>query len=381
MLILALSDAGAAIVGENIKNPHIYRLGKDKKSIEGSLIMFFLTLTICILLLPITAPIDGNDVPLLKAIWIGLATAWVATILEAFSSGGSDNLTAPLGAAFIIHFMVNQPSEAGFQLSIGLGLGLLISMVSYWTRILTASGCVGTFVLAALIYGVGGWRWTVPILAFFILSSILSKLGKKTKVQFEQIFEKPSKRDIGQVMANGSIAGMIILANYFFSNPIWYFLYLASLAAVTADTWATEIGIFSKTPPRSIRNFRQVPAGTSGGITFLGTLFALFGSGFIAAVGWIVAPASIRSVSSPVLFGIVCLAGFLASLVDSGIGATIQAQYRCKSCRKITEKRKHCSNGTSLESGLYWLNNDCVNIFCSLSGVLFFGVGQFLFSR
>ncbi len=381
MLILALSDAGAAIVGENLKNPHTYRLGMDKKSFEGSLIMFFITLGICIFLLPLVAPIDGYTISLPTAIWIGLVTSLVATILEAFSSSGSDNITAPLGAAFIISFMLNQPTGASLQFSIGVGLGILIAFLSYWTHILTTSGCVSTFLLAMLIYGLGGWRWTVPIFTFFIISSVLSKLGKKYKSQFDRIFEKSSKRNIGQVLANGSVAGITILANYFFPNPIWYFLYLGSLAAVTADTWATEIGIFSRIPPRSMRNFEKVPPGTSGGITPLGTLFSLLGSCTIVLSGWIVTPISNRTAFTPFLFTIIVLGGFLANLVDSLLGATIQAQYRCESCSKITEKRNHCDGETVLVSGFPWLNSDGVNSICSFCGLVFVWIGLYLFIK
>src|SRR5438093_5230732 len=45
-----------------------------------------------------------------------------------------------------------------------------------------------------------------------------------------------------------------------------------ALAAAAADTWATEIGAFSPFAPRLITSGRQVPRGTSGGITVLGSL-------------------------------------------------------------------------------------------------------------
>lgn len=55
---------------------------------------------------------------------------------------------------------------------------------------------------------------------------------------------------------------------------------VANYAAVSADTFSSELGILSKTYPRLItsRNFRKVPPGTNGGVTIWGLLCGLLGS-------------------------------------------------------------------------------------------------------
>jgi len=380
MLILAFSDAAAAIVGENLRHPHEYRLGKDKKSLEGSAAMFICSFLIVFLLLPLMGKGDGLAVSWFSTAWAGLAAALVATALEALSSGGSDNLSAPLGAAFVLYYLLTRTQPENVQFAAGLGLALAMALLSYKASFLSASGSVGTFLLAALIFGTGGWAWTIPILTFFILSSLLSKIGKSYKQKFSAYFEKSSQRDIGQVLANGAAAGIMLIIFNFYPADFLYWLYLGALAAVTADTWATEIGVFSPTSPASIRTFQRVPAGTSGGITPLGTLFALIGATLIAISGLIAAPAMFtQSWAHPALY-IIAIGGLLASLVDSLIGATLQAQYRCPECRKVTEKQIHCNaSKTELISGLSWLNNDWVNFICSVSGILFVLAGRTLF--
>jgi len=371
MLILGISDAAAAIVGENLKSPHHYFLGRDKKSLEGTIVMFLTTFFIILFLLPTVDILDGKSVSLLTAVWVGAITACIATALEALSTGGSDNLTAPLGGALIIGLMLNQPVVSNLQLTVGLILGLLIGIIALLLHFLTLSGSVGAFILATLIYGIGGWLWTVPILTFFIISSLLSKIGKPHKERFNVIFEKSNTRDIGQVLANGSIAGLTLLGNLFFPNPAWYILFLGALSAVNADTWATELGIFSKKYPVSIRDFKKVPHGTSGGITLLGSLSGFLGASVIALSGWLMAPSHFHLTPKSMIFWLIVLAGFLASFIDSLLGATIQAQYRCPVCQKTTEKPVHCSQEkTRLVSGFYWLNNDWVNLFCSVSGLV-----------
>ena len=177
---------------------------------------------------------------------------------------------------------------------------------------------------------------------------------------------------MGQVLANGGVAGCIILLNNYFPNPIWYMIYLGSLAAVNSDTWATEIGILSKSKPRSIKNLKKVESGTSGGVTGLGLGSALLGALIIALNGILFDSIDYSLSFSHLFFYIVVSGGFLASLVDSLLGATIQAQYRCLVCEKITEKQIHCNKKkTKLISGYRWLNNDMVNFICALCGGLF----------
>ena len=376
MLILALSDAAAAIVGENLKHPHEYRLGGEKKSLEGSSVMFLMSFLIVFILLPLTGNLDGRTVTWLTAGWIALATALVATAAESLSSGGSDNLSAPLGAAFVLSFMLTHHTHENIQFTIGLGLALLVALSSYQAHVLTASGSVGTFLLATLIFGIGGWTWAVPVLTFFVLSSLLSKIGKTHKAQFGLVFEKSSRRDIGQVLANGGAPGLAMLLYNYFPHPSWYLFYLGALAAANSDTWATEIGLFSKIQPRSIKNFQKVPPGTSGGITPLGTFSGLLGSLIIVLSGLLIAPSNFRLSLFQLPFWIIVWGGFLASLIDSLLGATIQVQYQCPVCNKRTEKQKHCNeNQTRLVSGYAWLNNDWVNAICSLSGAVFVWIG------
>jgi uncharacterized protein (TIGR00297 family) len=371
MLILAIADAAAAIVGENLRKPHTFHLGRDIKSLEGSAAMFLTSFILVLFLLPLLAKLDRHVITWEQAAWAAGVTALLSSALEALSSRGSDNLTAPLGAAFVLHFFItNWNSEtvtANTQFTIGLGLALAIALLSYGARFLTASGAVGTFLLATLIFGIGGWIWAVPILAFFLLSSLMSHAGKSHKLQFNLIFEKSSRRDIGQVLANGGAAGTAMLCHYFFHGPEWYLIYLGSLAAVNSDTWATEIGVFSRTPPRSVKNFQRVPPGTSGGITPLGLTGALAGALVIALSGWLMSPGQISIIG--LTFWIIVIAGFMASLADSLLGATLQAQYQCPVCMKITEKQLHCQGkATRFVRGLPWLNNDGVNAVCSFTG-------------
>ncbi len=369
MLVLALADAAAALVGENLKKPHEIILWKDKKSLEGSAVMALSSFLIVWIFLPRVASLDHMIIRSAEAAWIGIIAAAFATPLEALSKMGSDNLTAPLGAAFAINLMLFSPPAAGSRLAWGAGLGLAAAALSFLFRFLSLSGCAAAFILAAVLFGAGGWSWTVPILVFFISSSLLSRYGKDRKKRFESMFEKTDTRDAGQVLAHGGTSGCLSLMVHFFPDPCWFLMFLGAVAGVNADTWGTEIGLFSKSNPRSMIGFKAVPRGRSGAVSPLGTAGAMAGSVLIALSGWAAAPPGLNLSPAGMNFWVVALAGFAACLADSLLGATIQAQYRCPACAKITEKPLHCGgHATRLVSGSRWMNNDRVNFLCSVVG-------------
>jgi uncharacterized protein (TIGR00297 family) len=198
----------------------------------------------------------------------------------------------------------------------------------------------------------------------------LLKLNSLRRVVQLQHFEKSGTRDHMQVIANGGLGGLLVILNLIYPSELFYFVYVSSMAAVCADTWATEIGTLRKTKTYNILNFKPVEQGVSGGISVIGTLGGLAGALIIAlsALAWV----KFNLIN---YFLFVVLAGMIGSIFDSFLGATIQAQYECKICGKITEKIIHCNKDTVHIKGFNWLNNDFVNLFAGISGgisILFF---------
>ncbi len=64
-------------------------------------------------------------------------------------------------------------------------------------------------------------------------------------------------------------------------------IYLVTLSAVCADTWATEIGTWKKTATYNILNLKPVAQGVSGGISVHGTIGAVLGSITILFSGYL----------------------------------------------------------------------------------------------
>ncbi|MDZ7262585.1 MAG: hypothetical protein ONB05_10830, partial [candidate division KSB1 bacterium] len=168
MLIMALADALAAMVGETVAHPHEYVLAGEKKSLEGSTTMLLASAIITFLYLVFGGRFYGCELSLAEALWMAVLVGIIAAACEAVSFQGSDNLSVPLGSAFILHFLLSHSLESNEWFTLGFVLALVIAYVSFKVGFLDAGGATVTFLLGVVIFGIGRWRFSLPILTFFI---------------------------------------------------------------------------------------------------------------------------------------------------------------------------------------------------------------------
>jgi uncharacterized protein (TIGR00297 family) len=255
------------------------------------------------------------------------------------------------------------------QLLIGLILAVIIALLAWRAGALSISGAWAAVLTGGLIFGLGGLAWAALLLTFFISSSILTRAFSKRKANLAEKFSKGSQRDWGQVLANGGLGALLVVGYAIPPHYSWLWLAFAgSMAAVNADTWSTELGVLSETPPRLITTGQRVERGTSGGITARGTIAALGGAAVIGTVAILVS----SSQKWFLALVIIILAGMAGTLFDSLLGATVQAIYWCPSCKKETERHPLHSCGSRTEQVRGWrrINNDVVNLFCSVIGAV-----------
>ncbi len=254
------------------------------------------------------------------------------------------------------------------RLVLGLFLSLCIGVLGYWRKSLSPSGVAGAVGVGTLVFGFGGWVWGLLLILFFVSSSTLSHFRAPAKEPLAEKFDKGGQRDLGQTLANGGWGALTAAASFLWPHPLWFAAFVGAMAAVNADTWATEIGVLSPVAPRLITTRKRVAAGTSGGVSALGTAAALAGAAFIGAFAALFA--WVAGMPSPWIHLVVGAVGGLAgSLVDSLLGATVQGIYHCPTCEKETERRIHRC-GTTAQPLRGWppLTNDWVNFLASVAG-------------
>lgn len=278
-------------------------------------------------------------------------------------------------------------------------------------RALTRGGALAAFAVGTITYGAGGWAFTLILLAFFVPSVALSRVGRARKQLLVDI-GKGGARDAWQVLANGgvaticaAIAGLLLVfitrtgafaedGEYFvvfgwhlFGVPHetllhtvaparWIAAFAGSYAAATADTWGTEIGTLARGRPHSILTLQPIATGLSGGVTRAGTVAELAGAAWIAAIAALCLTlvdrwpdphwklATTAGFIAPIWIG-----GVLGALVDSLLGATVQELRRCAECGRTCETNPHdCGGPTSLVRGIRGFSNDRVNFGATLTG-------------
>jgi len=261
------------------------------------------------------------------------------------------------------------------QFVLGFLLALGISTTAHRVRSLSNSGALAATGLGTIVYGFGGWQAAVILITFFVSSSLLGRHAKARRGHPERNYAKGNQRDAGQVLGNGLVAGALAVAMSTDAAGVWPWLgYGGTIAAVTADTWATELGALSSSAPRLITRLHQrVPAGTSGGVSAAGTLAAALGATLIGVLSAVLAPTASALMIAPI-----AIAGLLGAIFDSLLGATVQAMYRCVEDEIETEQHPlhSCGAPTVLVRGWPWLNNDRVNLACATLGALMaIGIG------
>ncbi len=284
------------------------------------------------------------------------------------------------------------------RLIIGLVTSSAIGLLAYRRRSLSRSGVAGAVITGTLLFGLGGFACGILLVTFFVTSSALSRYKASRKETVAEQFDKGGQRDLGQALANGGAAtvfgvcsGIAVLTD---APPAVVMLCLAAvigaLASANADTWATELGVLSRSAPRLITNLgRTVEAGTSGGITLTGTLAAA-GGAFVIGLAYLASGliarlfnfndqsatmfALFNTRTSPVGQSIGLLAGALVgglagSLLDSLLGATVQVMYYSSRRHKPTERKTERDGAANqFVRGWHWMNNDWVNFLSTLGG-------------
>jgi uncharacterized protein (TIGR00297 family) len=265
----------------------------------------------------------------------------------------------------------------GTSAALAVAAATLVAFAAFKKRTLAPSGAVAAAVVGSLVVIGAGWWGGVVLVTFFVTSSALSLLRARRKPERTVQQARGHRRDAVQVAANGAVATLCAVLFGLSAEPALFAAFAGTLAAATADTWATEIGGMWGKMPRLILSRKNVEPGISGGVTPTGLTASVAGALLIAtaaavgvAVGFVDdAPDVTRLIIA------ISVAGFAGSILDSALGESVQVVYFCPSCGIETENRVHrCGTEAKRLRGIGVINNDVVNIAATLTGAIVAGV-------
>jgi len=240
------------------------------------------------------------------------------------------------------------------QWAVAAAVAIAIARRGLRKRSLAVSGAAAAFIVGTVTLGASA-VFGLTLLAFYFTGSAFTKRGGAAKELYDaerRLGE--GERDWRQVVATAGFGAALAAAHVamaaattataalvvaapggaspqppraatvFLARPVAGVVdaqtailvaYVATFAMVTGDTWASELGILSPSPPvqlwRAVRRCgrdARVPRGANGGVSAWGTLVSLVGGAFIGALAWMV---------------VVCGEVLRAAASDSGVLAAL----------------------------------------------------------
>jgi uncharacterized protein (TIGR00297 family) len=209
---------------------------------------------------------------------------------------------------------------------VALIINTLLLGIAWWApkKLLTPAGYLHAWILGVIVWGALGWRGYGIVMFYFLVGSAVTRIGLERK-EAAGIAEKRSGQRGPENVWGSALVGAICALLYLVVADGWQpFLvlgYVASFATKLADTSASEVGKAYGKRTFLITNLHSVPPGTEGAVSLEGTLAGVVASLFLAGLAGILGLISLAGVLYCVL------AAFVATNLESYIGATLQARW------------------------------------------------------
>ncbi len=236
---------------------------------------------------------------------------------------------------------------------------IILSIIAYKKKYLTLGGVIIANFFGITLLIITGMQYLILLLIAFFITNLATRHGIHIKIKLGLIKSNSYIRDYKNVIANGLPIFIFGLLEGIYKSEIFIYGYLVALTIFFSDTISSEIGVLSKEKPRLIINLKKVPTGKPGAVSLLGTISGILSVALFSIIIYFVIPLNIPFV---LLMLILILFSTAGNILDSFLGATIQALYYCNVCDQFSEEEIHiCNSKCQLISGKKYVNNHVVN--------------------
>jgi uncharacterized protein (TIGR00297 family) len=239
---------------------------------------------------------------------------------------------------FIYGIQTWNPWLLGALLNLGLGLMAWPTI----KKLLTPAGLLHAWILGVIVWATLSWPGYATVVFYFLVGSAVTKIGIAEKEAAGIAEKRSGARGPENVWGSALVAALCGLGTLAVPQSFHALLalgYVASFSTKLSDTCASEIGKAYGQRTFLITTLKPVPRGTEGAVSLEGTLAGVAGSVMIAIVAYLVGLISLVGI------GICIVAAFIATNLESVIGATLQHRFT-------------------------WLTNELVNVINTLIGAI-----------
>jgi uncharacterized protein (TIGR00297 family) len=237
-----------------------------------------------------------------------------------------------------------------------IGNALLLSVAWFLPKkLLTPAGYLNAWLLGCMLWATLGWQAYLVMMAYFLIGSAVTRIGMAEKETAGIAEKRSGARGPENVWGSAATATICALATYWLKltdpGTAWISLlvlgYVASIATKLSDTSASEVGKAYGKTTYLITTLQPVPKGTEGAVSLEGTIAGILGSLVLAILAWALGAISLVGV------GICLLAAFIATNIESLIGATLQEKIDWLSNELVNFI--NTAIGAAIAIGLGWL--------------------------
>lgn len=349
LLTMAYGDGFAAITGARWNRTRPFAMAPNK-TLSG-------TLTVAIAGFVFTigsiAVFEGAALSttggIARVLLIALLTGSLGAYAELVGRRGCDNITLPLTTGLTASLLFYYVTP-GLIVYMAIALGLLLT--AYALRAITHDGILAALLTAVTLYTLGNVHIASALLIFFVFGSAVSKIKNNRKRLAESGQESAGARNWRQVLANSLPASAIVWVSLIFPGHDYLgLLAIAVFAAAQADTFSSELGMLGNGKVFNILTGKPVPSGLSGGVSWTG-----FGAGLLGSMLLSLLALPVYGLAGFIFSTII---GFVGSVLDSVLGATLQRKYLSA---KGTLQDKQEALQVSPVRGVAAISNNAVNL-------------------